>query len=354
MIWITLWKKLCALCSCKKETDTPMARDPRTVPPSEVHANRRPRVTSRRAYVDQLIARSSVLAAPLADLPDLAIGLEKVDAYNAVNSSRLTDAVARVLTSFAQRDDVPRNLIRALVTNITSEATAVGYAAQLQGYDWLLRQGATFSPEIEHTSTLRNAKVALDGRFEERHGAAFFDIKSYAFEPQLRATVKRRLEQRLPGATIAISGPGNYVSDDLEEHVFGQLDHVVDVLRRDGRIRITDLDWDVVAHGRTNGVVTSTVSYDHAVLAVAEALMPIRFASQFTVDAPYILIFVLAYGFGGNPLPSTYLVPGPICSTESQPMFSALREPTEALRASIAGRCPQMSRLVTLLRASLE
>jgi hypothetical protein len=63
MIWITLWKKLCALCSCKKETDTPMARDPRTVPPSEVHANRRPRVTSRRAYVDQLIARSSVLAA---------------------------------------------------------------------------------------------------------------------------------------------------------------------------------------------------------------------------------------------------------------------------------------------------
>jgi len=321
---------------------------------SEVHANRRPRVTSRRAYVDQLIARSSVLAAPLADLPDLAIGLEKVDAYNAVNSSRLTDAVARVLTSFAQRDDVPRNLIRTLVTNITSEATAVGYAAQLQGYDWLLRQGATFSPEIEHTSTLRNAKVALDGRFEERHGAAFFDIKSYAFEPQLRATVKRRLEQRLPGATIAISGPGNYVSDDLEEHVFGQLDHVVDVLRRDGRIRITDLDWDVVAHGRTNGVVTSTVSYDPAVLAVAEALMPIRFASQFTVDAPYILIFVLAYGFGGNPLPSTYLVPGPICSTESQPMFSALREPTEALRASIAGRCPQMSRLVTLLRASLE
>jgi hypothetical protein len=144
------------------------------------------------------------------------------------------------------------------------------------------------------------------------------------------------------------------VPDDLEQHVFGQLDHVVDVLRRDGRIRITDLDWDVVAHGRTNGVVTSTVSYDPAVLAVAEALMPIRFASQFTVDAPYILIFVLAYGFGGNPLPSTYLVPGPICSTESQPMFSALREPTEALRASIAGRCPQMSRLVTLLRASLE
>jgi hypothetical protein len=59
----------------------------------------------------------------------------------------------------------------------------------------------------------------------------------------------------------------------------------VDVLKQDGRIRIPDLDWDVTAHKPTRGVVmTSTISYNPDELARGEALMPIRFASQFTVD----------------------------------------------------------------------
>jgi hypothetical protein len=138
-----------------------MARDPRTIPPSEVHAHRCARITSRSAYVNQLVARSSALAAPLAGLPDVAIGLEKGDAYHAVNSPRLTDAVARVLTRFAQRADVDPNLPRTFTTDITMDGTALGCAAQLQGYDWLLRQGVFF--DINLTRLSQDFAALLNG-----------------------------------------------------------------------------------------------------------------------------------------------------------------------------------------------
>ena len=61
-------------------------------------------------------------------------------AYNAVNTITLTNAVVRVLRLFIARGQ-NGGLIRTLITNLTSDNTAVGYAAQIQGYDWLLREG---------------------------------------------------------------------------------------------------------------------------------------------------------------------------------------------------------------------
>jgi hypothetical protein len=36
-------------------------------------------------------------------------------------------------------------------------------------------------------------------------------------------------------------------------------------------------------------------------MAHEHRLMPLWFASQFTIDAPYVLMMVIPYGFGGNP-----------------------------------------------------
>jgi hypothetical protein len=145
-----------------------VARDPRTISPSEWRSNM-PNIRSRHDYIEALIGRRPQLAnTGLRTLDNKPIeARESPDVYNAVNTVRLIDAVARVLGSF-----VDPNLIRTLVINLTSENTVAGYAAQIQGYDWLSREGAQFVPEVEHPATVRGARIALDGRFNARHGGA--------------------------------------------------------------------------------------------------------------------------------------------------------------------------------------
>jgi hypothetical protein len=98
-----------------------MAHDPRRVLPSEWRADSPPRVRSRQAYITELIRRAPPLSAiGLTDLPDLDFDRDRIDTYNAVNTPRLTDAVARVLGSFAERGDLDARVIRTFVTNLTS------------------------------------------------------------------------------------------------------------------------------------------------------------------------------------------------------------------------------------------
>lgn len=262
----------------------------------------RTRVKSRTQYIDELLRRAPALAnTGLSKLKNLAIDRNEANAYNAVNTPLMTEAVVRVLNLFAARADLDPDLIPTLVKNLTADKTAIGYAAQLQGYDWLLRQDASFTPEIEHAGTMRGTKIALDGRFDARHGGGFFDIKSYAFEPQLRAVFKRRLEGLLGGRTITIDGPGNHAPDAIQEHAFGPLKDHAAALGRGEVVHIRGLDWTVRTHPNAPGVTTSEASYKPAALAHEHRLMPLWYGSQFTTDSPYILLFVLPYGFGGNP-----------------------------------------------------
>jgi hypothetical protein len=244
----------------------------------------------------------SLAATQLSDLPDLAIDVDDVDAYNAVNGEEMSEAVIRVLKVFAAHADIDPRLLPTLIKNLTSGSTALGYGAQFQGYDWLLRQGSSFTPEVKHALTLRGTEIALDGRFDSRHGGAFFDIKSYAFEPQLRAVFKRRLEKLIGnGVTITIDGGGNHAPDAIQAHAFRNLKSYAASLAGYEILRIPALNWTVTAHPSGPGVTTSNAEYNSDALAHEHRLMPLWFASQFTIDMPYILIFVLPYGFGGNP-----------------------------------------------------
>jgi hypothetical protein len=125
----------------------------------------RTRIKSRTQYVDELIRCEPALAKTglPAKLEDVAIDRADADAYSAVNTPLMTEAVVRVLSSFTARADLDASLVPTLVKNLTADKTTIGYAAQLQGYDWLLRQGASFTPEVKHTATMRRKNIALDG-----------------------------------------------------------------------------------------------------------------------------------------------------------------------------------------------
>jgi hypothetical protein len=261
---------------------------------------RRTWIKSRTQYVDELIRREPALAKTgLTKLENLAIDRrDDADAFYAVNSLSMTEAVVRVLSWIATRADLDVDLVPTLVKTLTADKTTIGYAAQIQGYDWLLRQGASFTPEVKHIGTMRRKKIPLDGRFDVRHGGAFFDIKSYAFEPGLRAVFKRRLETLIGGKATTIDGPGNHAPDAIREHASGRLKGHGAALGRGEVVHIRELDWTVRVHLNARGVTTSEASYKPAALAHEHRLMPLWYGSQFTTDSAYILLFVLPYGFG--------------------------------------------------------
>lgn len=102
-------------------------------------------------------------------------------------------------------------------------------------------------PEVEYQQTLRGAPVALDGKFDARHGGPFFDIKSYAFEPNLRAVFKRRLE-KLTGRRISVDGLGNHAPDAIQQYAFGRLKDHAQALNQDEVVHIGQLGWMVRVH----------------------------------------------------------------------------------------------------------
>lgn len=263
------------------------------------------RITARSDFVADLIKRQAALAGHgFEALPDLTFGssVEAPDAFNAMNDDRRNDAIASVLTRFAQ-NGVAAAIMHDLVKQLTEDKTALGFAAQLQAYAWLQRQGAAFEPEVHHAGTVRGKLIPLDGRFEPAHGGAFFEVKSYGFDASLRGVAVRRLEARLRQPpkqwTVTISGPSDHGSDAIQEHVFKQLPAIAQALAAGQTVSIAPLGWTISAKPR--GGVSMSMSTTNVERMVREhEKLPLRYGSQFTTDAPFVSFFVIPYRFYGN------------------------------------------------------
>lgn len=128
----------------------------------------------------------------------------------------------------------------------------------------------------------------------------FFDIKSFGFEPDFRAMFGRRLEAKLAGFTITVDGPGNHGPEVIHAEAFGKLSqHLTDLASCD-RICIAALNWTITKRRRAPGVRFAEHEYDPKSFIQANWWVPLRFASQFTTDTPYILMFVLPDGVGSS------------------------------------------------------
>jgi hypothetical protein len=242
----------------------------------------------------------SLTGVGLATLADCAFTPDMPATYDIANTPHVVATTGRVMLDLQSKCGASSATVRTLFLNLTSEPTAVGYLAQLQGYEWLLDQGASFIPEVSHAATLRGRPIDLDGQIGNGDRDVFFDIKSFGFEPEYREMFKRRLEQKFAGFTITIDGSGNHGADAIQDEAFGKLaQHVADLGNRD-RIEIPALGWTIRKRKRQPGVTFSESEYSPDKFIEENKTVPLRFASQFTTDAPYILMLVQPDGVGSN------------------------------------------------------
>jgi hypothetical protein len=66
-------------------------------------------------------------------------------------------------------------------------------------------------------------------------------------------------------------------------------------------VHIPELGWTITARSRGPGVTRSEAEYNPSALAFEHRLMPLWYSSQFTTDVPHVPMFVIPYGFRGNP-----------------------------------------------------
>jgi hypothetical protein len=259
------------------------------------------RITSRSGLIKHLLSKNSALTSVgLEKLPDVPFTLDTPATYNIANTPHVVAAIGRVMLDLHSKCGASPATVRTLLLNLTSEATAVGYLAQFQGYEWLLEQGVVFVPEINHPATLRGRPIDLDGKIDKGGHGVFFDIKSFGFEPEYREMFKRRLEQKIAGFTIMIDGSGNHGADAIQTEAFGKLaQHCADLANCD-RIEIPALGWTIRKKKRGPGVTFSEIEYSPDRFIEENRNVPLRFASQFTTDAPYILMLVQPDGVGSN------------------------------------------------------
>ncbi len=261
------------------------------------------RITRRVDFAAELLRlQPSLATAGLDKVLDVAFTSDTRDIFNLANRPSIVSGIAETLSHLHAVPGIARGCCAMIFKNLTQESTAAGYLAQVQGYHWLFAQDAVFEPEIAHPATLRGRTIDLDGRLNGLGRPIFFDIKSFGFEPDLRATFTRRLEARLPGYTVTIDGPGNHGPEAVNAEAFLQLKQHVAALGSADSIEIPALQWRVRKHKKGPGVRTAEHQYDPVALAHENRWVPLRYASQFTTDAPYILFFVLPDGIGSSPL----------------------------------------------------
>ncbi len=233
-------------------------------------------------------------------LPDCQFALETPAIYNIANTTHIRGTAARVMLDLTSKCGASPDMARTLFKNLTSEGTAAGYLAQFQGYEWLLDQGAAFKPEVNHAATLRGRPIDLDGEIRTSTRNVFFDIKSFGFEPEYREIFKRRLEEKLAGYVVSIDGSGDHGADAIQTEAFGKLGQHCKELTNKDRIEIPALGWTVRKQKRAPGVRFSEVEYSPEDFLRENRDVPLRFASQFTTDAPYLLMFVPPDGLGSS------------------------------------------------------
>lgn len=261
------------------------------------------KIESRSALIADLVHRESRLKCiGLETLPDTVINQDTPDTFNIANAARVQEMVIRVLLGLQANTSVSQSQLKTLFRNLTSEGTAVGYLAQFQAYDWLLAQGTKFEVEVSHSSTVRGNTIDLDGRIDALSQPVFFDIKSFGFEPDLRATFQRRLEERLSGFSITIDGPGNHGPDAVTREAFSRLSNHVSSLESTDCIHIEALNWTVTKRAREPGMQFAEHEYDPTALIKENREVPLKNSSQFATDAPYVLFFTLPDGVGSSPL----------------------------------------------------
>jgi hypothetical protein len=213
------------------------------------------------------------------------------DAFNFSSSDAHNRLVVDAVAALQGR--MPPRAIRVLLGELTDRKT-YGAFSELMAYKWLGDAGLVFTAQVPMASAdvLNPNGSTIDGTMVPAGGKTVaFDVKGFGFIEHKIKLLRERLQEEFPGNSVLIEG-GHDISigalQDLNERP--AYPALVADLRASGHTVRERLHFRV----QDPRSVTVTVNdADPLALAAANRDYPLRFASQYTRNLPFLLVFVI-------------------------------------------------------------
>jgi hypothetical protein len=213
------------------------------------------------------------------------------DAYNVANSAPHNAIVADAVA--ALQGKMPEPAIQGLLNELTFRKT-YGAFSEVMAYKWLGDAGVDFEAQVPMTKadvvnpngSIIDGKVALAGR-----KTACFDIKAFGFVAHKIRLLQKRLEDKLPGKSVLIEGAWHVSIDTLQDlHDHPGFSALLAELQTASRATRGPLTLRAQNQQR---ITVSMHESDPLALAKQNRDYPMRFASQYARNMPFLLMFVI-------------------------------------------------------------
>jgi hypothetical protein len=213
------------------------------------------------------------------------------DAFNLSNSPPHNQIIIDAIDILRGR--MSERAVRNLIGELTFRKT-YGAFSELVAYKWLGDAKIDFTPQVPMTASdvLSPNGSIIDGQMilSDRKTVSF-DIKAFGFHAHKIKILQERLERTLIGKRVLIEGAWDVSIELLQELLdFDGFSKLVQDLQSSAVVRRGQLEF------RTQDprpVTVSVHSADPLALANENKTYPLRFASQYTRNGPFILVFVI-------------------------------------------------------------
>jgi hypothetical protein len=212
------------------------------------------------------------------------------DAYNFSNSTDHDNLVKRAVALLLQRAGNP--FVKHLLGELSFRKT-YGALREMAVYDWMGQAGIDFTPQVVlgPADVVNPNGSTLDGSLVVNGKTVYFDIKGFGFVDHKIAILKQKLEDRVANDEVLIEGSVSVSIDDvqtlLEKDGFEAL-----LLELANRSSATRGSLGFRKRPRPKISIGATV-LDPNKLAIENREYALRFGSQFTRQAPFLLLFVI-------------------------------------------------------------
>jgi hypothetical protein len=213
------------------------------------------------------------------------------DAFGVANSPPHNAIIAEAIKALQGR--MPDAAIRSLIGELTFRKT-YGAFSELVAYKWFGDAGVDFTAQVPMTSAQvvnPNGSI-IDGRVTLANGkVACFDIKGFGFVAHKIKILQNRLEEKLPGKTVLVEGAWNVSIDALQDLLdYNGFSALVSDLQKSPVVKRDPLEFRVQNKQR---VTISVHEMTPLELAQENREYPLRFASQYARQEPFLLVFII-------------------------------------------------------------
>jgi hypothetical protein len=216
--------------------------------------------------------------------------LNDSDAYNFSNSLDHDGLVQRAVKGLLKQTN-PK-FVGQLLGELTFRKT-YGAFSELAAYDWLERAGIAFTPQVAlgASDVVNPNGSTLDGRLHLGDQSVYFDVKAFGFVDHKVSILQKKLNDKFAGEFVTVERDASISIDDvqvlLERAGFDALtlELVTSSRAQRGVMRF--------AKKQGGGVSVETTVLNPQTLANENPDYALRFGSQFTRQAPFMLFFVI-------------------------------------------------------------